>query len=92
LRSDARYAVEVIVVDNASDDDTRQVAQIEENRLGINLRVVNEPQLGISSARNRGIESATGDVIIFIDDDVELPENLIDALRAPIGDGLELRD
>ena len=45
--------------------------------------MVSEPELGISNARNRGIREAKGDVIIFIDDDVELlPEFVIDYAAA----------
>jgi GT2 family glycosyltransferase len=35
-------------------------------------RVVRETRAGISAARNRGIEEATGEIIAFTDDDVEV--------------------
>lgn len=59
--------VEVIVVDDASDDDTpRRLSAIGDPRLRI-LR--NEINLGVSGARNRGIETARGTWIAFLDDD-----------------------
>lgn len=55
---------EVIVVDNGSSDATREVAQ----RYGARYRYVEEPNRAL--ARNDGLEIATGDIIVFIDDDV----------------------
>ena len=77
LKRDPSWSLEVIVVDNASDDDTRLTAETAAGQ-GDEVVVVTEPQLGISHARNRGIATATGDVIIFIDDDVDLPPEFLD--------------
>jgi GT2 family glycosyltransferase len=55
---------EVIVVDNGPDDETCAVAK----RAG--ARYFAEPVPGVSRARNRGITAATGEVAIFVDDDV----------------------
>lgn len=76
LEKDASRMFEVVVVDNASDDDTRLVAEGEAGN-GLDLVVVSEPEVGVSRARNRGISSAKGDVVIFIDDDVELPTDFL---------------
>ena len=46
---------EVIVVDNASTDDTARVAALCAERGTIDLRCVQEPELGLDSARKRGI-------------------------------------
>jgi glycosyltransferase involved in cell wall biosynthesis len=59
---------EVIIVDNASTDGTRDLAQ-QLARQAVNVRYVCEPELGLSSARNRGIEEARGEVVAFMDDD-----------------------
>ncbi len=59
---------EVVVVDNASDDRTRQVCS-EMNLLLPNLRCVREETLGLSVARNRGIDECGGRIGAFIDDD-----------------------
>ncbi|MEJ1933974.1 glycosyltransferase, partial [Nostoc sp. NIES-2111] len=59
---------QIIVVDNApSDDTTREmVAQIPQ------VQYLLEPIPGLSKARNTGIHHATGEIIAFTDDDVEV--------------------
>lgn len=63
---------EVIVVDNNSRDHTRQAVQ-EFQKEWPRLRYEFEAAQGLSNARNHGIASARGDVLLFTDDDV-LPE------------------
>lgn len=61
--------LEIIVVDDASDDDTPQVvAGVHDSR----LRYIRHKQnAGGSATRNTGIRAATGDFIAFLDDDDE---------------------
>jgi glycosyltransferase involved in cell wall biosynthesis len=61
---------EVVVVDNNSTDDTR--AAVEEHRDALPVRYVFEPRQGLSHARNRAVQEAGGDLIIFTDDDVRV--------------------
>jgi glycosyltransferase involved in cell wall biosynthesis len=61
---------EVLVVDNASSDDTRAAALARAAHFTADLRVVNEPEQGLSYARNRALVEARGDVVVFVDDDV----------------------
>jgi len=60
-------AVEVIVVDDGSNDDTTQVLQ-RSDLLG-RIQFVWQPNAGVSSARNRGLELATGRYVCFLDSD-----------------------
>lgn len=62
---------EVLVIDNASTDGTREVAIREWSNASeaISLRVVSEPKAGLSYARERGIESASYELLLFCDDD-----------------------
>ena len=59
---------EILVVDNASTDDTRSV--VERSRaLRPDIRYVHEARLGLSHARNRAIAETGTPVIAFLDDD-----------------------
>jgi succinoglycan biosynthesis protein ExoA len=55
--------IEIIVVDDGSDDETAAVAE------AAGVRVVRTPAVGASAARNLGIEMARGDVVAFTDGD-----------------------
>ena len=66
---------EVIVVDNNSQDNTKEVVA----RYPM-VRYVLEERLGLSNARNTGVEKAQGDIIAFIDDDAEASPQWLQAL------------
>lgn len=65
----SQVAWEVLVVDNASTDETGAVAKESWSMEGVSLRVVNEPNPGISHARRRGFDDAHFEIISFVDDD-----------------------
>jgi glycosyltransferase involved in cell wall biosynthesis len=77
---------EVIVVDNASTDDTPAILAALARRLGGPLRIVSEPQLGLSAARNRGLAEARGAVVAYLDDDAVPHAGWLDALLRPYAD------
>lgn len=58
-------AVEIIVVDDGSTDDTAAVAQ----RLGSSIQYIYQENQGPSAARNSGIRIARGDYLVFLDAD-----------------------
>lgn len=62
------FAVEFILVDNASHDDT--LAILRRAALPGAMKVLAEPRQGKSHALNRGVSEATGELIVFTDDDV----------------------
>jgi glycosyltransferase involved in cell wall biosynthesis len=61
---------EVIIVDNNSRDETKEVVQRFRETASLTIRYEFEPRQGQSFARNRGIEVAEGAVILFTDDDI----------------------
>jgi cellulose synthase/poly-beta-1,6-N-acetylglucosamine synthase-like glycosyltransferase len=74
---------ELIVIDNGSTDNTRDV--VERATLSrMRLRYVSEPRRGLSNARNRGIAESTGTMIVFTDDDIRPETRWLLALCAPL--------
>ena len=69
---------EVIVVDNNSDDDTQRVLADRAARYA-NLQFTTETRSGAAVTRNTGLQRAGGDVVLFIDDDIEAASDLIEA-------------
>jgi glycosyltransferase involved in cell wall biosynthesis len=76
---------EVLVVDNNSTDQTRDVIEDFCRRYPAHFRYLFEPSQGKSRALNAGIRAARGDILAFVDDDVTVApmwlENLTKCLR-----------
>ncbi len=68
-RQKSKRVFEVIVVNNGSDDETAEVIA-EWCRRDSRFRMVDEPNPGLSRAKNLGVHEARGDVVLFTDDDV----------------------
>ncbi len=61
---------EVIIVDNASTDDTAGVVgRLQEGFAQCKLRYVSESRIGLQEARHAGAHAAAGQVLVFTDDD-----------------------
>lgn len=61
---------EIILVNNNSSDNTAEICQeYINNNPQLSIVYILETRPGLSFARNRGIEAASGDIICFIDDD-----------------------
>ncbi|HZT75627.1 MAG TPA: glycosyltransferase family 2 protein [Vicinamibacterales bacterium] len=73
---------EVIVVDNNSPDDTRQVVEAAVPTFPAPLRYAFEREQGRSAALNRGFALATGDIIVTTDDDVRVEPDWLNRIEA----------
>lgn len=73
---------EVIVVDNGSTDATAQVVERARDAYPFETNYVFEERPNRGAARNRGIVAATGDIVVFIDDDVWVPAEFLKAHAA----------
>ena len=86
LRSLARQrlssglTLEVIVVDNNSQDKTRAVVEEMAKTLPWSVQYLFEARQGLSVARNTGLRAARGQVLAFIDDDVVVEPQWAQAL------------
>jgi glycosyltransferase involved in cell wall biosynthesis len=69
---------ELIVVDDGSDDNTREML----SAYGKAITILRQPNRGVSAARNRGIAEAAGQLIAFLDsDDLWLPGKLASQVK-----------
>jgi len=66
---------EVVVVDEASSDATREVAQAAGARY-----VLNDPPRGPNGARNAGIDATRAELVALVDDDVRAPRGWLRAV------------
>lgn len=73
---------ELIVVDNGSSDDTKSVAERQAAGGTYPVQYVFEPEPNRGKARNCGVAIATGYLVLFIDDDVQLPPGFLAAHEA----------
>ncbi len=61
---------EVVVIDNNSTDNTKEITNTFAQKCG-NFRVVSEIKQGLSHARNRGWKESCGEYTAYIDDDAK---------------------
>ena len=68
---------EVIVVDNASTDDTQSVLA-QKRRQFRNLKSLIQSKPGAAPTRNAGLSKASGEIVLFIDNDILAEPDLIE--------------
>lgn len=83
LHSESDY--EVLVIDNNSNDSTGERVK---SAFGEHpkVRYVLEIKQGLSNARNRGLKEATGEIILFVDDDIEIQADYFSKLETAFED------
>jgi len=79
LVKQTRLPDEVVVVDNASSDNTKEVVLSFKKKLPI--KYVSEEQVGIPYARNRGIKEASGTLLLMLDDDCEADKYWVERME-----------
>lgn len=72
---------EIIVIDNGSTDSTKDVVQdyINSNKL-ISIYYYYDAEPGLLTGRHLGAKLAKGDILTFIDDDVQVSETWLDTI------------
>ena len=71
--------IEVILVDDGSPDNCGKICD-DYSKKDSRIKVVHKPNGGLSSARNAGLDVATGDYIMFIDSDDFIDSNMVEFL------------
>lgn len=75
--------IEILVVDNASSDETPEVIQAAARR-DRRIRHLFEPYPGVGRARNTAFRLSRGSIVVSIDDDVRPQPGWLEALTRPI--------
>ncbi|NTU67197.1 MAG: glycosyltransferase [Candidatus Moranbacteria bacterium] len=70
------YGIEIIVINNASFDKTKEVACSFED-----VRVVDEARKGLTRARQRGLEEARGEFLAYLDADTRITSGWFDIIE-----------
>ena len=79
VRRQSIAPIEIVIVDDGSTDGTAAVAET----LGSDIRLIRQPHSGVTISRNRGVRTARGELIAFLDcDDVWTDDKL--ATQVPI--------
>lgn len=76
IRNQTWKNIEIIIINDGSTDHSSEICE----RLCLldkRIYVFHQANYGVSYARNKGMEAARGEYIIFVDSDDELPENSI---------------
>jgi len=72
---------EIIFVDNNSRDKSCNVIFQNFENFTVPVKLVTENKQGIPFARNRGIQEAQGEIIVFLDGDCVAPPNYIEMIK-----------
>ncbi len=68
---------EVIVVNDGSNDSTREKLEKAKRALGDRIRILHQQNRGAPAARNRGAKEAKGEYLIFCDADIVMQEDCL---------------
>lgn len=69
--------IELIIINDGSTDKTKKII-MEKSYKDNRIRVINQKNLGVSNARNKGIEVSNGKFVLFVDPDDWIESNTIE--------------
>jgi len=78
---------EVVVIDDGSSDMTWHIATEYARRYPAIFRLVRQRHKGLAAAKNLGITSSTGRIIVFLDDDTLVPPDFLRKIDSTLHDG-----
>lgn len=70
---------EVIVIDNGSTDSTAEVCKYFEQRIP-QLKCIYDPRPGLHNGRHSGLDAASGDILVYADDDIEAQSSWLEGI------------
>lgn len=77
IRNQSYKNLEIILIDDGATDNSPQICD-EFQREDARIRVIHKENEGAGKSRNRGIENATGDYILFVDSDDYIKSTLVE--------------
>ena len=83
LLAQTHEKIEVVVVDDGSSDETAAVCAAAARR-DARVRIIAQPNAGVSAARNRGVQEARGKYVCFVDSDDAVHPDMVARLLAAL--------
>jgi glycosyltransferase involved in cell wall biosynthesis len=91
MQKQSSFPSEVLIVDSSDESDTRELVQSLTALCAFPLRYIATDVRSAARQRNLGADLASGDLLVFLDDDVRLEPTFLEELRRPFaedGEGL----
>ena len=85
IRAQSCQDYELLLVDDGSPDRCPALCDAYAAQDPAHIRVIHQPSAGPGAARNRGIDEAVGDYIVFVDSDDYLSPETLEELNSAIG-------
>lgn len=83
-------SIEVLCINDGSSDNTVSVIRDYINSSPLSIRLINQNNSGVSKARNRGIDEAKGDYVLFLDSDDIINKHMIEQLLSSMDDDVDV--
>ncbi|KPI31067.1 polysaccharide deacetylase [Actinobacteria bacterium OV320] len=81
------HPIEIIIVDDGSDDNTSEISREAARDLGMtNVRVIRQENAGKPAALNNGVRSASYDIVVMMDGDTVFEPDAVHQLVQPFAD------
>ena len=74
--------IEIILVDDGSPDNCGEICDYYARKYPVLVKTIHQKNQGVSVARNTGIETATGEWIMFVDSDDWIELNMVESILA----------
>jgi glycosyltransferase involved in cell wall biosynthesis len=84
------FDFELIFIDDGSTDDTAKIINSFFEGSPVSYTIISQNNLGVSSARNKGIIEASGEFVLFLDSDDSLESNTVQKISDFSSRGFEM--